>query len=329
MKPNTHLLGFGGLLAVLLASHFYVIVKYFELLIHSNIYYCQAVARTLSLQIPGDISRIYVGLLLVAVVYTFIKIGAALYKIYAFHKTILKTTIKKDNRITQIAYTVGLSNQVTILKQQKPQAFCFGVINPKIYLSTGLISLMSDVELKVILRHEKYHVDHNDPLVFILATLVESLFPFFPVISEFIRVYRTDREVKADNHAMRTIEDRYSLTEILKKLVSGETTVRPAFIASILSEDILEARIQSITQQKVVYQKARTRNVILSIASFIVLIGLMVSPVNAIELHDSGRDVVMLCDGTNNCESVCRQETLLKLQSHAPQYSPANFSSQF
>lgn len=329
MKPNSYLLGFGSLLTFLLVSHFFVILKYFELLIHHTVFYCQAMAKALTLQVPGDISRVYIGLLLLAITYTVIKIGVALYKIYTFSKTILKAEIQNDNRLLNIASAIELGNRVVLLKQKKPQAYCFGVINPKIYISTGLMAMMTDAEIVIILRHEKYHLEHKDSLVFIIATLVESLFPFFPVISDFIRMYRTNREVEADTNAMHSTNDRYSLTEILRKLVSAEPVVNPAFIASILSEDILEARIQSLTHQKVIYRKTRIRNVVLSVASFVILIGLIASPVNAIELHDSGRDVVMLCNGTNNCESVCRKETLLKLQSHAPQYSPANFSSQF
>ncbi len=328
MKPNTYILGFGGLLAFLTASHFFVIVKYFQLLIHHTIYYCQAMAKALDLQIPSDISRIYVGVLALGLIYTLVKIIVAVFKIYAFRKTLVKTVSQDSEHIDMVSNTLGLQSKVTLLNQVKPQAFCFGILNPKIYVSTGLVAMMNDKELEVILRHEKYHMDHKDSLAFMLATIVESFFPFFPVISDFIRVYRTDREVQADIMAIGEHDDKHSLAEVLKKLLQYEPSIRPTFIASIISEDALEARIQSLLFQKTNYHKVQARNLIFSFLSLIVLIGLMVSPVNAIELHDKGSDVVMLCNGSTNCESVCRKETLLKLQSHAPIYSPANFSSQ-
>ena len=328
MKPNTYVLGFGGLLIFLTVSHFFVIVKYFQLLIHHTIYYCQVMAKTLSLPLPGDLSRAVVGVLGLALLFTLIKIVVAIFKIYTFRKMLWKTTSRSGSDLTAIFNKLGLNNNVTILDQAKPQAFCFGVLNPKIYISTGFVAMVNSKELEVVLRHEKCHLDHKDSLVFLLATMVESLFPFFPVISDFIRVYRTDREVLADTIAIKELGDKRLLAEVLKKLLRHEPAVRPAFIAGIFSEDVLEARIHSLLLHKTNYPKVRPLNMIFSLASFIVLIELMVNPVNAIELHDAGRDVVMLCNQPDNCESVCRKQTFLQLQSHAPSYSPAIFSSQ-
>lgn len=328
MKPNTYLLGFGSLLAFLATSHFYIIVKYFQLLIHHTIYYCQAMAKTLNLQIPGDVSRVYVGLLLLAMVYTLIKIGVVIFKMYTFRKSLIKTTSESSNDFQEVCKRLDLRKKVIVLNQATPQAFCFGIFNTKIYVSTGLLAMMSDKELEIVLRHEQYHLNHKDSLVFLLATIVESLFPLFPVISDFLRVYRTDREVLADAMAIKESGDKDSLAEVLRKLLRYEPAIRPAFVAGIISEDAFEARIQSLLLQKTNCLKVHTRNIAISLASLVILLGLMVNPVNAIELHDSGRDVVMLCNGTA-CESVCRKETLLQLQSHATRYSPANFSSQY
>lgn len=328
MKPNTYLLGFGGLLVFLTVSHFFVLVKYFQLFIHHTIYYCQVMAKALYIQLPGDLSRLYIGVLALATVYTLIKIGVAVFKIYAFSKTLGKTKSQGSEAFDAVCNTLGLHNKVTLLDQTKPLAFCFGVLKPKIYISTGLVEMMNSEELVVILRHEKYHLDNRDSFVFLIATIIESLFPFFPIISDFIRVYRTDREIQADAMAIRNSDDKHSLTEVLKKLLRYEPTIRPAFIASIISVDALEARIHSLLLHKTSHRKVGIRNVIFSLASLIILIGLMVSPVNAIELHDEGRDVVLLCDETDNCESVCRSETLLQLQSLSPRYTPAIFSSQ-
>ncbi len=328
MKPNSYLLGFGGLVAFLAFSHFFVIVKYFQLLIHHTIYYCQTMAKTLNVQIPSDVSRIYIGFLVLAVAYTIIKIGVAVIKIYTFKKTLRKVTTQFSDTFDDICNRLDLRNKVILLHQTTPQAFCFGIFNPKIYVSTSLLAMMSDKEVEIILRHEQYHLNHKDSLVFLLATIIESLFPFFPVISDFIRAYRMDREVQADTTAIKESGDKHSLAEVLKKLLQYEPAVSTAFVAGIISEDVLEARIRSLLSQKPTRHKAYFRNIIFSATSLVILLGLMVSPVNAIELHDSGRDVVMVCNSTVNCASVCRKETLLQLQSHTPRYSSSNFSSQ-
>ncbi|MEK7533558.1 MAG: M56 family metallopeptidase [Patescibacteria group bacterium] len=274
-------------------------------------------AKVLYMQLPGDLSRLYIVVLALATVYTLIKIGVAVYKMYAFRKALVKTKSQSSKNIDEVCNALGLHNKVTLLDQTKPLAFCLGVLNPKIYISTGLVEMMNSEELKVIMKHEKYHLDNRDSLVFMVATIIESLFPFFPIISDFVRVYRMDREIQADAMAIRNTEDKHSLTEVLKKLLRYEPTTRPAFVASIISEDTLEARIHSLLFRKTAHRKVGIRNVIFSLVSLIILIGLTVSPVNAIELHDEGRDVVLLCD-----------ETLLQLQSRVPRQTPANFSFQ-
>jgi beta-lactamase regulating signal transducer with metallopeptidase domain len=186
---------------------------------------------------------------------------------------------------------------------------------------------MNKEELEVILRHEKYHLEHRDALTLLLATVVESLFPFFPIFSDFVKVYRTDREVKADQAAIRGAFDKRLLSEVLKKLLQYEPIVNPAFIPGIISVDTLEARIQSLLSLKTSYKILSRRNLLISLTSLIALVGLMVTPVNAVELHEDGHDVVILCSQTSSCESVCREHTLMQLQSSRPLYSPVNFTS--
>ena len=39
-----------------------------------------------------------------------------------------------------------------------------GFVRPKIVLSTGLMSLLNDDELKAVIYHEMYHKENRDPL---------------------------------------------------------------------------------------------------------------------------------------------------------------------
>ena len=203
MKINYYLLGFAGLFIFLVSSHFIIIFKYFQILIHHSIYYCLEMAKALNLQLSGDLGRAIVGILALAALFTAVRIFIAIFKVYSFRKYLSGNIIQTRGN-------------VSFFKQRQPQAFCFGILKPKIYISSGLVRLMSSQELAVILRHEKYHLEKKDSLVFLMASLIESLFPFFPVISDFISVYRTDREVEADKIAIRSVADKRSLAEILK-----------------------------------------------------------------------------------------------------------------
>ncbi len=298
MKINNYLLEFGGLLAFLTVGHAFVVFKYFQVLIHHSIYYCQEMAKALNMQLSGDLGKTIVGVLALAALFSLIKIFVAIFKVYSLRKFLSGKIVRTNNDFQALFYKLKLCGNVHFFDERKPQAFCFGIRKPKIYISTGLVQIMNEKELEVILRHEKYHLENRDSLILMLAAVIESLFPFFPVVSDLIRIYRTDREIKADLEAVRGAADKKSLAEVFKKLLRYEPTTHPAFTAEIFSIDTLEARIQSFLLFKTTYKKVSLRNLLLSIVSLGALIGLMVTPVNAIELHEEGRDVVMLCNAS-------------------------------
>jgi Zn-dependent protease with chaperone function len=329
MKLHNYLIAFAGLLIFLTFGHVVVIYKYFLVLLHHGLYYCQEMAKSLNFQLPGEYGKILAGVLILAGVFTLSKLFGSIFNVFSFRKELLNKKNEHHDNLISLFVSLDLHEKVLIFTQDKPQAFCFGIRNPKIYISTGLIQMMDQKELEVILRHEKYHLEHRDTLTLLLATIVESLFPFFPVVSDFIRVYRTDREVAADKAAMQSLIDKQSLRNVLRKLIQYEPVAHPVFLPAIMGVDTLEARIRSMDIIDTTYKKIGLRSMGVSLLSLFVLLGLMVTPVNAIELHEDGRDVVMLCSGSAACESVCRKQTLQQLQSFQPQYTPttSNFSS--
>src|SRR5206468_294310 len=67
-----------------------------------------------------------------------------------------------------------------------PQAFSFtyGMAQPKVAVSNGLLESVSKGELAAVLHHERYHVVNYDPLKVVLArSLPDSLF-FVPALGE-------------------------------------------------------------------------------------------------------------------------------------------------
>ena len=330
MKIYNYLLAFAGVLVFLTFGHIFVIYKYLLILVHHGLYYCQQMANSLNFQIPGQYGKILAGIFILALAFTLFKLFGSMLKVFAFRKSLLTKKHKYHGDLQNLFESLDIQGNVVVFTQVKPQAFCFGIRKPKIYISTGLIRLMNANELAVILRHEKYHLEHKDTLTLLLASAIRSLFPFFPVVSDFIRVYRTDREIAADNAAITNHGDKQSLKNVLRKLIQYEPDANPIFLPAIMSVDTLDVRIRSMNVIDNTYKKIGLRNVGLSVLSLIVLLGLMVTPVNAIELHEGGQDVVILCNGSTSCESACRKQTLKELQSSQPQYTPVtriNYSS--
>lgn len=330
MKIHNYLLAFSGTLLFLTFGHIVVIYKYFLILVHHGLFYCQQMAKSLNFQIPGEYGKIVAGIFILAVVFTLFKLFGSMVNVFAFRKSILSKKHKHYDTLQSLFLSLDIQGKIFVFTQAKPQAFCFGIRNPKIYISTGLIHLMSPNELAVILRHEKHHLKHRDTLTLLLASVIESLFPFFPVVSDFIKVYRTDREIEADNAAITNARDKQLLKDVLRKLIQYEPDINPIFLPAMMSVDTLEARIRSINVIDNTYKKIGLRNLGLSVLSLAALLGLMVTPVNAIELHEDGQDVIILCNGSTSCESACRKQTLQELQSTQPEFTPAtrtNYSS--
>jgi beta-lactamase regulating signal transducer with metallopeptidase domain len=330
MKINNYLLGFVGLLSLLTVSYFFIVFKYFQILIHHSIYYCQEMVKALNLHLPGDLGKVVMGTLLFITMFTLFTVMRSIIAMYSFKQTLEKTKNSNYPGLGTILEKLSLTGKVIVMDRSKPQAFCFGITNPKIYVSTGMIRLMNMNELEAILRHEKSHLRHKDALTLFLASMIQSLFPFFPVISDFVRIYRTDREINADSEAIEGMTENTSITEVLKKLLRYEPMPHLAFIPDIISEESLEARIHSLHASNRRHNKISLRNLGLSAISFLILIGLIVTPVRAIEIHEAGGDAVVLCsDNADNCEMVCRQRALLDIQSHMSQQTFKNFSSQY
>lgn len=328
MKTNKYLVGFISLLLILTLGYAVIAYRYFPLLLHRSIFYCQEIVKTLSLNLSGEMGKVIVGILLFSILFILFQVVKTIISFLAFVYALSKSEVHNESMMENLLNKLDLSGKVVILDESKPKAFCFGFKNPKIYVSTGLIFLMSETELEVILRHEKSHMEHNDSLAFFLASVAESLFPFFPIISDFIRVYRTEREVSADSAAIQGMKENSSITGALKKLLQYEPLQTLAFIPDMISEDSLEIRIRSLNALKPHPHKVRFRNLAVSIFSFMVLVGLMVSPVRAIDLHDADSDAVVFCaDDSSNCTFACRDRELLEKRSYSSQQTFKNFSS--
>jgi len=322
MKINKHLFLFSGLFALLTGSYFVVLVKFFPILVHHTFYYCREMARMIALNLPGNIGIIIFGLVSVSLVIAIFRLLTTVARVFKFRQMLLKSSVKHHN-LGKILKSLELNDKVVVLNEDKPFAYCFGIRHPKIFLTTGLLTTMDEREIRVILRHEKYHLEHRDNLVLLVALFIESLFPFFPIFTDFIRLYKTDRELLADRFATQNDLEKQSLKSILKKLLQYEPSIMPALAPAIADIDTLETRIKSLLSIKLDHHKFRRRNLILSIASASLLISLMWTPINAFELHENGTDAMVVCNENVSCESVCKVKNTGNFQST----SPVNFSS--
>jgi len=94
-----------------------------------------------------------------------------------------------------------------VFTDPSPQAFCAGLLRPRIYLSDATLELLGVDELDAVLAHEAHHARYRDPLrIFFARVLREALF-FLPVLRHLAERYAALAELAADAAAVHRTRD--------------------------------------------------------------------------------------------------------------------------
>ncbi|MCL4354820.1 M56 family metallopeptidase [Patescibacteria group bacterium] len=302
-KININLLKFLGIAIALTGAVGFLVYKFWPLFSHNTIYYCRYFLTGSLINVPPIVHAsiiTFVFLLFAAILFKMVLI---VFQSYKFKKHLSKK-ITNNEILLPMLEELELTKKVSIVEDEKPFAFCLGLRHPSIYISTKTIKMMTNDELKAILLHEKYHLTKKDGLIMLIASLTKILFPFFPLISDFIQRYKLDREIKADNEVIINL-GKEPLVSVLSKLLAFPSI--PMLTASAIAESAtVEARIKAISisqKSKVKYKKI---NLFISLVS-LVFFGLFLAvPVQANEIHLKDNDIMMLCHD-EQCAALCRK----------------------
>jgi hypothetical protein len=91
---------------------------------------------------------------------------------------------------------------VLVVDTAAPLAFCAGWLRPRVYVSTGVLGLLSERELRAVLAHETHHGALRDPLRLAVGrVLCQALF-FLPVLRPLHDRYADVAELDADAAAL-------------------------------------------------------------------------------------------------------------------------------
>lgn len=283
--------------------------------LEQRIYYCQAFIQSLSVQLfTNQINTLSFIVISVLFSFIFLKIFFALYRINN-----LKKNVVSSNNIPSVLkkqmekYT--LKKHVYLIEDIEMYAFCFGILHPKIYISTMLLKHISSKELEAILLHEKYHVDHKDSLRNILIYISKMIFAFFPFVSDLGESYKIRSEILADKAATDILGDTKPLLSVLRKMISASTF--PSIAVAALADEALEYRIRTLITNEPYKKKFPLNNVVLSIFSFTILASVILSPTEKTEVCLTGTNCSVWC--TTNASSIQKA----KLNASYP-YTPSH-----
>ena len=130
-----------------------------------------------------------------------------------------------------------------VISHPAPLAITMGFIQPKIVLSTGLISLLNEEELQAVIAHELYHKENRDPLTIFLMALCASTIWYIPILQWFNEQYRIIKELLADDYAIDKQGTSVNLSSALLKMLKVGQHEKMAFAYASFADTSVNYRI--------------------------------------------------------------------------------------
>jgi len=118
--------------------------------------------------------------------------------------------------------------QTFIYRDDAPQAFCVGLLRPRIFVSTATLDVLKEDEFEAVLAHESHHARCRDPLRLLLARTVSDALFFLPGMREIASRYAALAEVAADGAAVRA--NGGSRQSLAAALLAFESAASPAVV---------------------------------------------------------------------------------------------------
>ena len=158
----------------------------------------------------------------------------------------LAQRIATPRRVSAIAASIELADRVDVVLDPRPFSFCYWFRSPRICLSTGLIKRLDDAELRAVLHHERYHLHQRDPLRLVIARYFAAGLYVVPVVEELVEYYTVQKEVAADQAAVRAMGGVRELASALFKVLPDAEDVELGLLVPVGALSVTEARIDQL-----------------------------------------------------------------------------------
>jgi Zn-dependent protease with chaperone function len=143
--------------------------------------------------------------------------------------------------LLQQAHALGIASQVDLVASDRAEAFCYGLLHPRICITTQLVQTLTPCEVEAVLRHERHHLRRRDPLRAWLWTVTGSGCWW---LRDQAKQADVRRELAADR-AVIAAQGRMPLASALFKLMASRAAAPPADLA-ISGMSATDARIEQL-----------------------------------------------------------------------------------
>lgn len=150
------------------------------------------------------------------------------------------------SKLSRSAAKLRVASRVTLVRSTDLRAFCFGLLQPRIWVTTALAECLTEPELEAVLLHEKYHLEKLDPLKVAVGKIAASSLFFLPIVKSFYARYLIAKELAADEAAVREQGQRRSLASALDKLLVLNGAVPSNLLREAEGVGLINHRIDSL-----------------------------------------------------------------------------------
>ncbi|HXV41715.1 MAG TPA: M56 family metallopeptidase [Anaerolineae bacterium] len=134
---------------------------------------------------------------------------------------------------------------IVFLNLAPAHAFSLGFWQPRLWLTAGLVNLLTDEELATVLAHEAHHCRQRDPLRLLIGRTLQSAFFFLPLVGQLAEAAELQQEVAADRSAILHVGSDLPLLCTLQKLLKqGSDSV--VLSATYSPFNVTEARLRRL-----------------------------------------------------------------------------------
>lgn len=145
-----------------------------------------------------------------------------------------------------LAQSLGVQKRIDVVTTSAAYAWCYGLLRPRIYLTTGLLNALRTDELEAVLRHERHHLQRYDPL----RTLFWTMCAAAGWGVEEQHQAHIQRELAADREVVAAGR-RQALASALLKLLSHQDNLQREIASLAVSGiSVTEARIDQLLQEE-------------------------------------------------------------------------------
>lgn len=161
-------------------------------------------------------------------------------------RALLARTVPMPARVRSAARGLGLDGRIAVVDNERPFSFCYWFLRPRICISIALVRRLDHDELRAVLLHERYHLRQRDPLRLVVARSCAAGLYVVPAVDELVGFYTLQKEIAADEEAVRAAGGVRALARALYKLLPAADEVSLGLLLPVSSLSVTEARIERL-----------------------------------------------------------------------------------